>query len=324
MHPNFKKHFERKNLPSGKPNPKYIDALDQDKPIRDQNYVCMSFVSPDAILKDKNQYMFREFVRQWEFNKSVEKFVDFLYFASSKYSINFDTLSEDFKEFFESEKAKIFTSVEDDYKNFIDKNGDELEKKFSKENAFQTNVRGVKVRGVFATQDEAEQRCKLLREHDPAFDIYVGEVGVWMPFEPDAYKTGKVQYIEEELNQLVNNKAENERMAKEAYEARIKEAKRSAIEENKKMAEKTGNRLTQTIDDKGDLVDIANIVESLDGKTHVMRTAETELREAGINDDADAGAVYDKLFDTENVVTDKHTDHGKSRLVSGPFANADA
>lgn len=324
MLPNFKKHYERKNLPSGKPNPKYVDALDRDAEIRNQNYVCMSFVSPDAIIKDKNQYMFREFVRQWEFNKSVEKFVDFMHFASNKYSINFDALSADFKEFFEEEKTRIFTSVDDDYKNFIDKNGDELEKKYAKDHAFQTNVRGVKVRGVFATQDEAEQRCKLLREQDPAFDIYVGEVGVWMPFEPDAYKTGKVQYMEEELNQLVNNKAENERMAKEAHEARVKEAKRKAIEENKKMAEKTGNRLTQAIDDNGELVDIANIVESLDGKTHVMRTAEAELRDAGLSDGAAADAVGNKLFNTEDVVTDKHTDHGQSRLVSGPFASSSA
>lgn len=322
MHPKFKKNFERKQTATGKPNPKYVDALEQDAPIRDQNYVCMSFISPEKIIKDKERFIFGEFVRQWEFNKSVEKFVDFLYFISSKYSVNFDTMSADFKEFFESEKAKIFTTIEDDFKNYVDKNGEELEKKFTKDNAFQTNVRGVKIRGVYATEKDAHDRCQLLREKDPAHDIFVGEVGVWMPFDPDAYKTGRVQYIEEELNQLANNKIENEKLAKTEFENRVKDSKRTAIEENMKMAEKTGNRLTQTLDADGELVEVANIVRAMDGTTHVMKTAEAELKERGVESGADDVAVERVLFDTSTVVTDKHTDHGKSQLISGPFASA--
>jgi hypothetical protein len=36
---------------------------------------------------------------------------------------------------------------------------------------------------------------------DPNHDIR-WVVQVWIPFEPDAYKTGRVEYLEEELNQL--------------------------------------------------------------------------------------------------------------------------
>ena len=36
--------FERQNLPDGTPNPKYVDLLDEDKPIAGQKFACISFV----------------------------------------------------------------------------------------------------------------------------------------------------------------------------------------------------------------------------------------------------------------------------------------
>ena len=73
------------------------------------------------------------------------------------------------------------SSTEDDYKNFLDKYEDRLNSDFNREHAFQTSVRGLKVRGVFPTQEEAEMKCKKLREMDPHHDIYVGPVGMWIP-----------------------------------------------------------------------------------------------------------------------------------------------
>ena len=50
----------------------------------------------------------------------------------------------------------------------------------------------------------------MLREIDPNHDIMVGPVGMWMPWDPEAYKTGRVEYMEEELNQLMSEKNKNE------------------------------------------------------------------------------------------------------------------
>ena len=47
--------FERKNLPNGRPNPKYIDLCDEDQSIAGQKFVCMSFVSPEKIIMKKEQ-----------------------------------------------------------------------------------------------------------------------------------------------------------------------------------------------------------------------------------------------------------------------------
>lgn len=254
--------YPRKTLPNGEKNPKYVDVTDEDPPIAGQKFVCMSFISPDKILKRREQYLFDNFVKQWDFTKSMEKFVDFNQFLAFKYNLNADEVMKDFQEFVQEEGTKLREmSVEDDFKNFMDKNEDRLNTAFNKENSFQTSVRGIKVRGVFSTQEEAEMKCKSLREYDQNHDIFVGPVGIWVPWDPDAYKTGKVEFMEEELNQLHHEKLKNEAKAKQEFEQRIKDAKKKAIEENIKLAEKTGNVLTQTMDENGNLVGVKETVD---------------------------------------------------------------
>jgi hypothetical protein len=298
--------FERKQV-NGKDNPKYVDLLEEDKPISGQKFVCMSFISPDKILKQKEIFYFEEFLKNWEFNKSMEKFLQFVNFISFKYNISFEDLNKDFKDFVQEEKENLSkSSLADDYKTYLDNNEDELQKKFDLQNNFQTSTRGLKIRGSYPTQEEAELRCKMLRELDPNHDIMVGPVGIWMPWDPEAYKTGRVEYMEEELNQLMNEKQKNEANAKTAFEQRVKETKQKAIEENIKKAEKTGNTLSQTIDENGNLIGVNN-----------ASTAESAL---GEQENISTADICKELFDSENVVVGK-TDYGQSQLKSGPFAN---
>jgi hypothetical protein len=254
--------YERKTLPNGKPNPKYVDLCDEDQPIAGQKFACMSFISPEKILKKRELYIFDNFVKQWDLTKSMEKFFDFLHFLAYKYNLTIEKVIQDFNEFAKEEDAKLkSSSVEEDYKNFLDKQEDKLNEKFNREHAFQTSVRGLKIRGVFPTQEEAEMKCKTLREYDPNHDIFVGPVGVWVPWDPDAYKTGKVEFMEDELNQLHQEKLKNEAKAKQEFEQRIKETKKKAIEENIKIAEKSGNVLTQTLDEQGNLVGVKERID---------------------------------------------------------------
>jgi len=254
--------FERKVNDDGKPNPKYIDLCDEDAPIAGQKFVCMSFVSPEKILKKRELYVFEQFVKQWDFAKSMEKTTDFLGFLAYKYNLKADDVMNDFKEFVKDEEAKLkSSSLDDDFKTFMDKNEDRLNEQFGREHAFQTSVRGLKVRGAFSTQEEAEMRCKKLRDIDPTHDIFVGPVGMWIPWDPDAYKTGRIEFMEEELNQLHSEKIKNETMAKEEFDRRVKETKQKAIRENIELAKKSGNVLTQTLNEDGNLVGVRENVD---------------------------------------------------------------
>jgi hypothetical protein len=82
----------------------------------------------------------------------------------------------------------------------------------------------------------------------------VAPVGVWLPWDPDAYKTGRVEHLEPELNRLMQEKIQNEIKAKQEFDERVKAAKRKAIEENIAKARASGNKLTQTLDETGNLV----------------------------------------------------------------------
>jgi hypothetical protein len=294
--------FERK-MNNGKQNSKYVDLLEEDKPIAGQKFACVSFVSPENILKQKEIFFFEEFLKKWDLNKSMEKFVQFLNFVSYKYNMSFDDLTNDFKEFVKEEKETLTkTSMRDEYKTYLDNNEEELEKKFGINNQFQTSTRGLKIRGVYPTLEEAELRCKMLRELDPNHDVYVGPVGLWMPWEPEAYKTGRVEYMEEELNQLMHEKTKNESNAKTAFDQRVKETKQKAIEENIKNAEKSGNTLTQSIDDEGNLIGVTNASSSFSKDNETISAAD----------------IRSELFEGENIVVG-NTDHGQSELISGPF-----
>jgi hypothetical protein len=253
--------FEMKNLPSGDKNPKYVDLCDEDAPIAGQKFACMSFVSPEKILKKREVYLFEQFIKQWEFSKSMERYFDFIHFIAYKYNLNVGGLTDDFNEFVKEETDKLRKSgIEDDYKNFMDKQEDKLNEQFSREHAFQTSVRGLKIRGSYPSQEEAELRCKKMREQDPNHDIYVAPVGVWVPWDPDAYKTGRVEHLEEELNALHKEKLKNEEMAKKEFEERVRETKKKAIMENIEKAKKSGNVLTQTMDEAGNLVGVKETV----------------------------------------------------------------
>lgn len=297
----------------GSENPKYIDLLDEDKPVAGQKFVCISFISPEKIIKQREHYNFQEFLKHWDMHKSLEKFNQFLSFLSYKYSnLKFDDLTKDLQDFCTEEKGKLFTStLEDEYKNYMDMNENRLEEEFNSKFAFQTSVRGVKVRGSYPSQPEAELRCKMLREVDPNHDVYVGPVGTWMPFHPEAYKTGRVEYLEDELNQLMHEKDKNEKNAKTEFEKRVRETKEKAIQDNIKKAQETGNVLTQTINKDGQLISVKD-----------MNTTEMDMNidiDSGNNQNATVSSddVRRALFEGENIVIDyKNSDHGVNQLQS--------
>jgi hypothetical protein len=287
---------------------KYVDLLNEDTSISGQKFVCLSFLSPEDHIKNKELFFFEKYLKNFEVRKSIEKFNNFLNFISYKYSLDSNKILQELDDFLIEEKEKLFsTTLEDDYKTFLDNSEEELLKEYNKINEFQTNTRGVKVRGSFETQEEAEIKCKMLREEDPDHDVYVGHVGKWLPFHPDAYKTGKVEYLEKELNQLMAEKKKNDEVSKEKFKQRVKDSKEKAIDENIEKANKHGNRLMQSIDEEGNLVNADRM--DVPGKNLLFGDGE--------NDDVSTSDLRKELFEDENVIVGKqeNNDHGLSKLT---------
>lgn len=270
------------------------DELDEDPVFSNAKYIGISFLSPEKILKQRECFFFESFVKIWDFNKSMQKYNDFLHFITEKYNLKTDNVTKDFNEFLKEEEERLKSeSVADDYKSYIEKHEDVLMQRFQKEHGFQTSVRGLKIRTpTYGSVEEAEEMVKKVRERDPQHDIYIGQVGKWMPWDPDAYKTGRLEFMEPELNRLHHEKTKNEEKAKQEFDQRVRDTKKKAIMENIKLAEKNNNVLTQTIDDNGNLVGVREKVdfEGREPATEEMKTKQRDEMFSKVNAASTAAA----------------------------------
>lgn len=234
-----------------------VDLLLEDAPIAGQKFVCMSFVSPESLVKQKEHFLVEEFLKQHDITSSLERFTDYLAFVGAKYGVPVKELIDGLESFVIEEKEKLQSlDLNEAFRGFVDTHDEALTAKFDLAHGFQTSVRSVKVRGSFDSEEEAGMRAQMLRRKDPDHNIYVGPVGMWMPWDPDAYKTGRVEYLDEAQNKLMKEKANSDKRAKEEFDSRVRQTKKTAIERNKEIAAKTGAALTQDIDAEGNLISV--------------------------------------------------------------------
>ncbi len=110
------------------------------------------------------------------------------------------------------------TTIQEDYETFLTKNRSKLEDDFFAKNSFRTTIRGLKIRGTYDTYAEALGRAKTLQRLDPDFNVYVGQVGFWLPWDPDPSRIKDQEYADDQLNQLMKRYKENEAQRDEFYE----------------------------------------------------------------------------------------------------------
>lgn len=116
-----------------------------------------------------------------------------------------------------------------------------------------TKINALKIRGVYDTYEEAEKRCQFLREIDPSFNIFVGEVGKWLPWNPDPYDEKYVKdrkYAEEQLQKLMDGYKDNQEKAKMYQEFRKQQAKMEATQQNIKNTSDVRDKLKKKLEKK--------------------------------------------------------------------------
>ena len=102
---------------------------------------------------------------------------------------------------------------------------------------------GVKCRGGFSTYEAACEHAKKLQTIDPYFNVFVGETGKWLPFDPnpDSEAVKDSEYANEQLNNLMKGYMENQEKAKILHEQRKNELVRKNILDNLKQKKETLN-----------------------------------------------------------------------------------
>lgn len=204
---------------------KEVDYLDEDKKIRGQNYVLLSFISPEDVIVNKETYYFAKFLNQ--FSKDMGTLLDGI---QSKYPDSTDLIKN-----LRSNHAYIFDSNEmnEQYKFFKSVNSADIEADYHRDNNFQTTIRGLKVRGVFDTIEEAKNRSEFIKKIDNKFDIFIGEVGCWCPWSPNPNDLQNQEYAETQLNTLMKKYKEN----MESKDALFEQRKQESINNSKTAVE---------------------------------------------------------------------------------------
>jgi hypothetical protein len=101
------------------------------------------------------------------------------------------------------------TAINEQWERYMLTNRQKLEDEFHKANGFRSTLHGLKVRGVYSTQEQAAARAKALNKKDPAFDIYVAELGAWLPWDFDSSEIEDQDYGNDQLNKLMQAYREN-------------------------------------------------------------------------------------------------------------------
>lgn len=221
------------------------DFLEVDQPIPGQNFVCLSFISPEKVLKRREAVVIKEFAK-W-FLKDLKNDKDPSKLDPEKLTPEFvDSLN-----------------VDEKFEDFLYANEDKLTQKFNDENDFQTSIRGLKIRGVYESKREAEVRAKVLQRRDPNFHVFVGQVGYWLPWDPNPDNISEQEYANDQLNTLMKKYQENRKYKDDLYAQETEERKKKAREENQrrkfyqqktdeeeKEAEKKIRELREIVDEK--------------------------------------------------------------------------
>jgi hypothetical protein len=233
--------------------------LEADKEIPGQHYVCLSFISPQDVLKNKDVYFFSEFLKDYEVQykiRATEGFVmaqvkklqdvasnvqDVLENLRLQLNTNSANAQEDLsgalasitsvrgsltsnvatdlEAHVKSEMSDFKESTMDEaYKAFLFKNKKRLEDDFFAKNSFRTTVQGLKIRGVYDTYNEAAARAKTIQKLDPSFNVYVGQVGFWLPWDPSPSDVSDQEYADDQLNTLMKHYRTNESQRDEFFQ----------------------------------------------------------------------------------------------------------
>lgn len=136
------------------------------------------------------------------------------------------------------------------------------------------NLHLLKVRGVYATREEADKRAAYLQKVDPDFNVYVGEVGKWLGWDPDPNSIEDQKYKEEKLQEIMDSYKKNNAKAKELQEER----KREMLEESvRNEAIRTANMEELN---KSNIAKPSISIEELDSHAESVKNETKQVKEA--------------------------------------------
>lgn len=194
------------------PNEDYLHA---DKVKEGQSHYCISFLPGNNDIKEKIEALrFAYYI----FDKQD---IGELYEAKQRLDNCTDSLEDDP---FQIEKKRViedfYVTLLSNYKEFKDEQKGYLDSKmvehFGKEIEKYPIEGALKVRGVYKNATKAVNKSKDLSKTD-GFTVFVGEMGKWMPFNPDKYQLENYETTNKDLNNLMRGHLQEREKAKKSF-----------------------------------------------------------------------------------------------------------
>jgi hypothetical protein len=218
------------------PQQVYLEADDE---IRGQKFICLSFLSPEKVLAKKDIHFFSKFLEFYameykvtatesflmgklkdiqsvlsDVELAVENGTDDKKVLGAKISKARETLAgttaADLEAHVKANMSDFKTNtLQEAYERYMLLHRTKLEDEFHAANHFQTSIRGLKCRGVYGSYEQATARAQQLHKKDPYFNVYVAEMGAWLPWDPEPEEVPEQQYSNDQLNKLMGAYKEN-------------------------------------------------------------------------------------------------------------------
>jgi len=251
------------------------DFLSVDPPIPGQKFVCLSFVSPEKVLEDKHLYY------MWHYERHLQSKIEELN-GKLKEALN----GEDTGVEINKTEPCSFKQFKEMFLDFEYAQHNKIDESFYELNDFTTTVRGLKVRGVYDTQKEADFRAKQLRSRDSSHHVFRGQVGAWLPWDPNPDDIADQEYAEDELNTLMKKKKENE-LNKNLHWEEEKRQKMEAIQRDNLRKEQENKR--RELEE----ATVEEVVEGGATKDDVVEGGATKEMGSTVSDEVKNGLVAD-------------------------------
>jgi hypothetical protein len=165
----------------------------------------------------------------------------------------------------------------------------------SPEGVMNCNIRGVKIRGFASSEKQARKMADEIKKKDKYFDIFIGEVGKWLPWNPDPLTVKDAEYRDkretnimkeihknnnDKLNELVGRYKDNLTNSKKQHKKRIV----NTVKENLNDVDNEEEQIyEETLNDNKEKQDITEQMRTSNPKkirpTRNKNRNGTELRE---------------------------------------------
>lgn len=117
-------------------------------------------------------------------------------------------------------------------------------------------IRAVKVRGVYSDKDMADIKCKEFSELHPDHNVFIGEVGKWLGWDPNPESVEDERYHEDKLQNLMKNYKQNRSKARTMEAERKADMLADAFQDKMSNKDKTTRRLQHKLKKRKEATDV--------------------------------------------------------------------